>query len=81
MILDSPVDRFMRVVSSMTSRENTVFSYITQNVKTLHRKLHNCGDAGRCCNCLKENNYSAQIRLALHHHSSTLSSVQLRILG
>ena len=47
----------------------------------LQGKLYNCDGAWRCCNCLKGSNHSAQLRLALHHHSHTLYPAQLRIPG
>ena len=47
----------------------------------LQGRLHNRDGASLCCNCLKGNDHFAQLRLDLHHHSSTLYPVQPRILG
>ena len=64
---------------------------------SLQGRLHICGGAWRCCNPLKGNDHSAELRLgfgflsrstsyipvvvALHSHKRTLNPVQLRILG
>ena len=64
---------------------------LTQRVKALQGKLHNCDGAWRCCNCLKDlvlcfandlkakqNNYSAQLRLgncSLHCSTSYIHVV------
>ncbi len=54
---------------------------LNHRMKSLQGKLHGCDGAWRRCNCLKEGNYSAQLRLALRHHNHTLYPAQLRILG
>ena len=80
MILGSSVDRF-NIWQAFELKENSSLFDFTQKGETLQGKLHNCDDVWRCCNCLKENNYSAQLRLSIRHHSHTLYPVQLRILG
>lgn len=56
-------------------------SYFTHRVKALLGKLHHCVGIWRYYTYLKESNLSAQLRLAIHQHSSTLYPAQLRILG
>jgi len=65
----------------MIINANSAFSYITQRVKALQGKLHNCDGVWLRCNYLKENNHFVQLRLAVNHHSGTLYPVQLRIPG
>jgi hypothetical protein len=41
-------------------------------------RLHNCDNTGLHCNRLEGGNHSAQLHLALCHHSRTLYPIQLR---
>jgi len=56
-------------------------SYYTNRVMALQGKLYRCDSIWRRCNRTEGNNHSEQLRLVIHHHSSTLYPVQPRILG
>jgi len=71
----------------MISFEIFDLSYFTYSVKALQSKLYHCDGVWRCCNRTEGSvigmvqRHFVQLRLAIHHHSSTLYSVQPRILG
>jgi len=56
----------------MISFKTSYLSYFTYRVKALKSKLYHCDAVWRCCIYLKWSDHSKQLRLAIHHHSSTL---------
>lgn len=81
MILDSSADRYDRVLSLFFYVVYNLSIFISLWLRTLQGKLHHCDGVWLRCNNVKGYDHLKLLRLALHHHSSTLHPAQLRILG
>lgn len=81
MILDSSVDRYDRVLNLFFYVAYNLSTLISLWLRTLQGKLHHCDGVWLRCNNIKGNTPLILLRLVLHHLSSTLYPVQLRILG
>ncbi len=81
MILETSVDRYIIFLTCCFGLSNRKIPVHPQAESPLRGGLQACGGPELRCNVLKENSYSATLRLALNHRKGTLHHAQLRFPG